>query len=175
MKNGSAASNRQKIVQNVAVLGVLSALAVVSAMWLTVRVGQFIKLSPVFLVVALAGYLYGVWGACLVAVISDVLQSLLAGLGFSPLILVVNVFTAVIFGWFLHNKNRTLNIVMAVLLTQVVGSLCLNTLALSFHFGIPIFQMIYWRLLQTAILIPIEILVLWLVLVVLKLPNRLKR
>ena len=50
----------QSTARNVAVLGIFTALAVVSSMWLTFRIGEFIKISPVFLVVALAGNMYGV-------------------------------------------------------------------------------------------------------------------
>ncbi len=175
MQKNASVPKCRRVVQSVAVLGVLSALAVVSAMWLTVRVGEFIKLSPVFLVVALAGYLYGVGGSFLVALISDILQSLLSGFGFSPIILAVNLFIAMIFGWLLHNSCSISKIVMSVLITQIIGSLCLNTLALSIYFGMPIVPMVYWRAVQTAVLIPTEILTLWLVLKVLKLPERLKR
>ena len=160
--------------KNVAVLGIFSALAVVSSTWLTLRVGEFIKISPVFLVVALAANMYGVWGAALVAFVSDLIQSLISGLGFSPLISAVNVFCAVIFGLILHNSKSFSGITLSVLITQIIGGLVLNTLALHLYFGIPLVPMVYWRALQCGILIVAEILTLWLVLSVLDVPSRLK-
>lgn len=164
----------QSTARNVAVLGIFTALAVVSSMWLTVRVGEFIKISPVFLVVALAGNMYGVLGAVTVAFISDLLQALMAGLGFSPLISAVNVFCAVIFGLALKNSKKFSRIVFSVLVTQIIGGLVLNTLALHLYFGMPLVPMVYWRALQCGVLIVVQTFVLWLVFSVLDIPLKLK-
>lgn len=164
----------QSTARNVAVLGIFTALAVVSSMWLTVRVGEFIKISPVFLVVALAGNMYGVLGAVTVAFISDLLQALMAGLGFSPLISAVNVFCAVVFGVALKNSQKFSRIVVSVLVTQIIGGLVLNTLALHVYYGIPLVPMVYWRAVQCGVLIVVQILVLWLVLSVFDIPSKLK-
>lgn len=164
----------QSTARNVAVLGIFTALAVVSSMWLTVRVGEFIKISPVFLVVALAGNMYGVLGAVTVAFISDLLQALMAGLGFSPLISAVNVFCAVIFGLALKNSRKFSRIVVSVLVTQIIGGLVLNTLALHLYFGMPLVPMVYWRALQCGVLIVVQTFVLWLVFSVLDIPSKLK-
>ncbi len=167
--------NRKDAARGVAVLGIFTALAVISSMWLTLRIGEFIKISPVFLVVAVAGQLYGIVGAVTVAFISDLLQALMAGMGFSPLISAVNVLCAVVFGALLYNSKSVLKIVLAVLVTQVVGGMLLNTLALHLYFGIPLVPMAYWRAVQCLILIVVEILVLWLMLIVLDIPSRLKK
>ena len=164
----------QSTARNVAVLGIFTALAVVSSMWLTVRVGEFIKISPVFLVVALAGNMYGVLGAVTVAFISDLLQALMAGLGFSPLISAVNVFCAVVFGVALKNSKKFSRIVVSVLVTQIIGGLVLNTLALHLYFGMPLVPMVYWRALQCGVLIVVQTFVLWLVFSVLDIPSKLK-
>ena len=164
----------QSTARNVAVLGIFTALAVVSSMWLTVRVGEFIKISPVFLVVALAGNMYGVLGAVTVAFISDLLQALMAGLGFSPLISAVNVFCAVVFGVALKNSKKFPRIVFSVLVTQIIGGLVLNTLALHLYFGMPLVPMVYWRALQCGVLIVAQTFVLWLVFSVLDIPSKLK-
>ena len=164
----------QSTARSVAVLGIFTALAVVSSLWLTVRVGEFIKISPVFLVVALAGNMYGVLGAVTVAFISDLLQALMAGLGFSPLISAVNVFCAVVFGVALKNSKKTSRIVVSVLVTQIIGGLVLNTLALHLYFGMPLVPMVYWRALQCGVLIVAQTFVLWLVFSVLDIPSKLK-
>lgn len=171
--------NNSEYTKAIAILGVLSAVAAVSAgtfpMGLTVRVGEFIKMSPVFVAVALAGSMYGWWAGALVAFVGDVLQSLIAGLGFSPLILAVNVLCGACFGFLLHNTKSMWKIVLSVLLTQVLGGLCLNTLALHYQYGMPIFPTIYWRMLQTAIMTVVEIAVLLFVIKTLELPKRLKK
>lgn len=166
---------RKASTKSIAVLGILSALAAVFAMWLTVRIGPFIKLSPVFLAVALAGYMYGPLGGATVAFIGDTLQSLLSGLGFSPLISLVNVFVGVCFGIVLKNGKSFCKIFTAVLLTQTVGSVLLNTAALYIQYGMPLFPTVYWRLLQAAIMTVVETFTLWLLIVKADLTEKLKK
>ena len=165
-------------IRAVAILGMLSALSAVCSgtfpLGLTVRVGEFIKLSPVFRMVALAGSMYGWWAGALVAFVGDLLQSLTAGLGFSPLIMAVNVLCGACFGLLLHNTKSVVRIVTAVLLTQIIGSLGLTTLALHFQYGMPIFPTIYWRAVQTVIMIAAELIVLILVIKTADLPSRFK-
>lgn len=169
----------RKFIKAVAFLGLMSALAVVCAgvfpMGLTIRIGEFVKLSPVFIVVALAGNLYGWWGGMLVAFIGDFLQSVFAGLGISPLILIINMLSGACFGWLMHNKVSLLRITVSVLLTQIIGSLCFTTLVLRFRLGIPMIPMIYWRIAQTVILIFAEIILLWLIFKAFNLPQKIKR
>ncbi|MBO5746886.1 MAG: folate family ECF transporter S component [Clostridia bacterium] len=171
--------NNSEYTKAIAILGVLSAVAAVSAgtfpMGLTVRIGEFIKMSPVFVAVALAGSMYGWWAGALVAFVGDVLQSLVAGLGFSPLILAVNVLCGACFGLLLYNTKSVWRIVWSVLLTQFVGGLGLNTLALHVQYGMPIFPTVYWRLMQTAVMTVVEIVVLLFVIRTLELPRRLKK
>ncbi len=166
---------RKSNVKSIAMLGILSALAAVFAMWLTVRIGTFIKISPVFLAVALAGFLYGPVGGATVAFIGDVLQSLLSGLGFSPLILCVNVLTGLCFGLILKNGRSLGRVVLSVLLTQGLGSVVLNTLALYIQYGMPIFPTVYWRIMQAAVMTVVETVVLWLLLVKTDFAERLKK
>ena len=171
--------NNTQYTRMVAILGILSAVAVISSgvfpMGLTVRVGEFIKLSPVFLAVALAGSMYGWWAGALVAFIADFMQALVSGLGFSPLILAVNVLCGACFGLLLHNTKSVFKIILSVLLTQVVGGLCLNTLALHWQYGMPIFPTVYWRMLQTAIMIFVETVMLILIIKTADLPKRLRK
>ena len=171
--------NNTQYIRMVAILGILSAIAVISSgvfpSGLTVRVGEFIKLSPVFLVVAMAGSMYGWWAGALVAFIGDFMQALVSGLGFSPLILIVNVLCGACFGLLLHNTKSTFRIVLSVLLTQVAGSLGLTTLALHLQYCMPIFPTVYWRALQTVIMIAVELVMLLLIIKTADLPNKLKR
>lgn len=153
-------TNNRKYLHRLAVLGVMTALAAVCSftfpIGLTVRVGEFMKLSPAFLIIAVVGNLYGWKEASLVAFLSDLLQSLLFG-GFSPLISLVSVFTGACFGWLLHNTKSITRIVISVLLTQIVGSMTLTTAVLCFQYGLPFNPTVYFRILQTVILIAIEI------------------
>ena len=59
--------------------------------------------------------------------------------------------------------------------SSIALRLLLNTLALKIYYGIPFVPMIYLRAVLCVVLIVTEITVLWLVLVVLDLPSRLKK
>ena len=163
----------------IAVIGIMSALAAVCSgtfpMGLTIRVGDFVKLSPIFLLIGIVGNLYGMLGAVLVAFIGDLLQALFSGTGFSPYVSIANVLIGACFGLILYKTNSLLRIIISVLLTQIFGSLILTTMALHLQYGIPYYPTIYWRMLQTAILIAAEIPLLWLVLKKLNIPSKLSK
>ena len=143
---------------------------------LTIRVGSFMKFSPVFIIIGLVAATYGVWEAALVAFLSDLIQSLTAGLGVSPAILIISTLTGLCFGFFLKgNKLNLINIILSVLITQVLGSLGLTTAVLCLRYGLPFTPTIYWRMLQTVILITLEIPILKLLLINADIPNKLKK
>ncbi len=170
-------SNSQHI-RMVAVLGVLSALAVVFSLpfpsGFTVRIGEFLKFSPMFLAVALAGSTYGWWAGAMVGFIGDFFQALLSGLGISPFLLAVSTLNGLVFGLLLHNTKSIWKIVTAVLLTQFIGGLLLTTLVLKIQYGMPIFPTVYWRLLQVSLMTVVEILLLVLTVKTADLPTRFK-
>lgn len=167
-------------IKKITILAVMTALAVICSSnfpyGLTVRVGGFMKLSPVFIIIGIVAATYGTWEAALVAFLSDLIQSLTAGLGISPAILIISTLTGLCFGYFLKGKKLNLiNIILSVLITQIIGSLGLTTAVLCLRYGMPFSPTIYWRLLQTAILIAIEIPILKLLLINLDLPYKLKK
>lgn len=167
-------------IQKITILAVMTALAVICSSnfpyGLTIRVGSFMKFSPVFIIIGLVAATYGVWEAALVAFLSDLIQSLTAGLGISPAILVISTLTGVCFGIFLKQSNLNLfNVILSVLITQIVGSLGLTTAVLCIRYGLPFTPTIYWRMLQTIILITLEIPILKFLLINADIPNKLQK
>ena len=162
---------------NIAVLAVMTALAVVCSgqfpYGLTVRVGEFIKISPIFVIIGVVAATYGVWESALVAFLSDLIQSLTAGLGVSFALLIINTLIGLCFG-FLLRKPNLLKIIISVLLTQIIGSLILITAVLCIRYGMNFKAIILWRVLQTVIMICVEIPVLKLLLINTNLPQKLK-
>ena len=142
-------------------------------MGLTFRVGTFIKISPVFIVTALTGCLYGWRGSTLVAALADIIQGMLFG-GVSWLIVLTKVFTGAMFGLFLHKSYRITRIIIAVAVTQIIGSLGLTSLVLMFEYGMTV-EGFYLRMVQTAVQLCLQPVVLWLLLPVADLPARIKK
>ncbi len=166
----------QKTTQKIAILAILTALAAICSLTfplgLTVRIGDFIKLSPAFLPICIAGSIFGWKGSATVALLSDLIQGALFG-SISPLISLISLLTGAVFGLLLHNKKDLWRIVCAVLLTQLVGSMILTTTVLCLRYGMPLFPTVYWRALQTVILIALQIPILYLLLNVFDIPNKL--
>ena len=172
--------NKTVAIRKITVLAMMTALAVICSTQfpygLTFRVGTVMKLSPLFVIIGIVAATYGIWEATLVAFLSDLIQSLTAGLGVSPAILAISTLTGFCFGVFLRKGQLNLfNIVALVLLTQLVGSLLLTTLVLHFRYGMQFSAIIWWRALQTVIMVAIEIPVLKLLLIDSNIPNKLKR
>lgn len=167
-------------IKKITVLAMMTALAVIcSAQFpygLTFRIGTVVKLSPLFIIIGIVAATYGVLEAALVAFLSDLIQSLTAGLGVSPAILMISTLTGLCFGLFLKpGRLNTFSIVTAVLITQLIGSLLLTTLVLHIRYGIPLLATLWWRVLQTVIMILVEIPVLKILLIDIKIQNKLKR
>ena len=151
---------KNNYIKRLAVLGIMTALAAVCSftfpLGLTVRIGEFLKLSPAFLIIGIVGNLYGWKEAALVSFLSDLIQALLFG-GFSPFISLISILTGACFGLLLYSTQSTAKIAISVVLTQIIGSLTLVTAVLCLQYGMPFFPLIYFRLLQTAILIAVQI------------------
>ena len=172
--------NRTVAIRKITVLAMMTALAVICSTQfpygLTFRVGTVMKFSPLFVIIGIVAATYGIWEAALVAFLSDLIQSLTAGLGVSPSILAISTLTGLCFGVFLkRGKLSVLSIIISVLLTQLIGSLLLTTLVLHFRYGMQFSAIIWWRALQTVIMIAIEIPTLKLLLIDSDIPNKLKR
>ncbi len=162
-------------ITRLAILGIMTALAAVCSftfpLGLTIRIGEFIKMSPSFLIIAIVGNMYGYKEAALVSFLSDLIQSFLFG-GFSPLISLISILTGACFGLLLYNNNHVSRIILSVLLTQIIGSMILTTSVLCFWYSLPLFPTIYFRLIQTAIMIAVEIPVLILFLKIININDR---
>ena len=136
-------------------IAILTALSVVFSLFFTFRVGNILKFSPVFIVIALAAKSYGVFGATLVAVLSDLIQYMMfPANGFSIGIFASNVLLGVIFGFCFKGQINFKKILCAATLSQTV---CTVLIPCVFWVYIEkwyptISSIIYWRLLQAIIM-----------------------
>lgn len=151
-------------IETIVTIAILIALSVVCSMALTVRVGTALKFSPVFVVSALAARRYGPLVAGLVALMADIIQFFMfpTGLPFSFGICLSGVLSGIILGWFMSKKVDFKRIVAGVLSSQILCSLILTTFVMVYvESWSPLFPLVYWRALQTIIMIVIEIILLY--------------
>lgn len=155
----------------------MTALAIICSLTfptgLTFRVGEFMKFSPIFIITALVGSIYGWKESALVALLCDIIQGLIFG-NISILIALANCISGCIFGLLLKGTKSKAKISLAVIITQIVCSLGMISAVLFLRYGQPVFPTIYWRILQTAILISVQIPILFLIIRTLSLPEKIK-
>lgn len=150
---------KQKItVKMLAVMGVLVALEVVIAQFVTFRPTQSIKLSLDFLPIVIAGILYGPVPAMVIAILADVLGAFIFPVGpYFPGFTVTAALTGLLYGALLHRSQTMPRVAVAVGVQQWVLSLLLNSFWLSVLFEWPYLPTLVSRLVQCAILTAVQI------------------
>lgn len=144
MQESSIRSTRR-----IVVLALMVAANVVLSRFLSISLWN-LKIGFAFLPVALAGILFGPVAGGLVGALGD-----FVGATLFPIAAYFPGFTATAFlvgwtyGFLLHKKQGNRRIFLAVLLTEVVGSLLLNTLWISVLFGAPFAALLPPRAVQS--------------------------
>lgn len=139
-------------------LAMLTALAVLMSSFISVNTALF-KIDTSFLPVALAGYYYGPLGGLLVGALGDLIRALCfpTGAYYFPFTLTAAAVGAW-FGFALRKSYRFRDLLLAVLPTQIVCSLLLNSYFISLLFQKEIWSYLWKvRLPQVAIMIPVEL------------------
>ena len=141
-----------------AVMGVLIALEVVIAQFVTFRPTQSMKLSLDFVPIVAAGILFGPVPAMTVSVLADVLGAFIFPVGpYFPGFTVTAALTGLLYGSLLHTERTLPRIALAVGVQQWVLSLLLNTFWLHVLYGMPYVPTLLGRLLQCCILTAAQI------------------
>ena len=151
-----------KQITTVVTLSLLIALEIVLSRFLSFSVwNQKIGLS--FICVVLAAALYGPVGGAVVGGLADFIGAILFPIGaYFPGFTFTRILVGIVFGIFLSGKlyskaNKIVCVVFSVLITQIVGSLLLDTLWISILYGTPFKELMITRLVQCAIMIPLQI------------------
>lgn len=140
-------------------MALLVAISVVLSRFLSIKAWNF-KVSFSFVPLVIAAMLYGPIGAGAVAAVADVIGALLFPFGaFFPGYTLTAFLNGVVYGIFLKKKQNMLNIVLAVLIVQIGGSLLLNTYWISFTYGTPFLALLPTRILQNVVMFVVHIIV----------------
>ena len=150
---------KQKIsTKMLAVMGVLIALEVVIAHFVTFRPTQTMKLSLDFLPIVIAGVMFGPVPAMIIGMLADVLGAFIFPVGpYFPGFTVTAALTGLVYGLLLHRDQSMIRIVIAVAIQQWVLSLLLNTFWLKVLYGMPYIPTLVGRIPQTAILTAVQL------------------
>lgn len=145
--------------KTIAVMGVLIAMEVVLSRFLSISAWN-IKIGFSFVPLVLAAMLLGPVKAGIVGALGDFLVATLLPIGpYFPGFTLTSFLMGVVFGIFLYKKQSPMKITSAVAINQLVLSLLLNTYWISKLYGSP-FRLLYiTRIWQTALLVPVQLLV----------------
>ncbi len=150
--------------KTVTTIAILTALSVVFSLLFTFRVGNFLKFSPVFIVIALAANKYGIIGATIVAILTDFIQYLMfPANSFSIGVFVSNVLLGIIFGICLYKKVTLNRILLSAFLSQAICTVGVTTLSWVYieKWYPTVSSIVYWRILQGSIMFVVITLLLY--------------
>ncbi len=169
MKNNS--SKNKDYLLMIVVLSMLIAMEIVLSRFLAIVKTEQLKISFAFIPLAVASYMYGIKGGIIVGALSDIVGAIAFPIGaYFPGFTVTAAFNGLIFGLFLGKKSVLskgekkpkiiIPAVISVLITQIVGSLFINTYWIAvFISHAPYFGVLLPRLAQTGVMIAVEIII----------------
>ncbi len=161
---------------DIAIISMLTALYIVLSRFLSINT-QVVKIGFSFLPVAIAAYFSGIVGAAVVSGLGDLLGALLFPFGpFFPGYTVTAVLLGIIFGAAFYREYRFRNTVLAVVTTQILCTLFLNTLWTTLLYAKKGFwAYLLTRLPQSLIMTAVQILLIHLVLTAIEQAPALKK
>lgn len=146
----------------ITLLAVLTAMEIVLSRFLSINTWN-LKIGFSFVPIVVAAMLYGPLGGACVAGMGDFLGANLFPIGaYFPGYTVTAVLTGLVFGLLLYKKQTPIRAGLSVAINQLIFSLLLNTFwifltNMSSDNSRPYFTILGTRLLQCAILIPVQI------------------
>ena len=138
-------------------MGLLIAVEIVLTRFVSIQTWN-LRIGFGFLPIAIAGMILGPVNAGIVAAAADLLGAILFPSGtFFPGFTFTALLGGITYGFFLYKKTSQWRILVAVCIHQCFLSLTVNTLWLSILFDSPYWPLFSTRIIQTAIMIPVEL------------------
>lgn len=143
----------------IVLMAMLAATQIVLSRFLSINLWN-LKIGFAFVPIAMAGMLLGPVGAGLTGMVADIIGATLFPSGaFFPGFTLTAFITAFGYGFFLQKKQTMKNILAAVLFSEIVGTILLNTLWISILYGTPFIAVMIPRLGQALGMGIVEVLV----------------
>lgn len=144
-------------VRTITALGLLISTEIVLSRFCSINAWN-LKIGFNFLPVVIAAIFFGPLASATVAALGDFLGAVLFPIGpYFPGFTLTAFCTGLVFGLFLHKSQKLPRITFAVVVNQLVLSLCVNSLWISILYGSPYVVLLSTRLIQCAILGPIQL------------------
>ncbi len=155
--NSGTRINIRQTTIHLTVLGILTALCIVIAMF-TIRPNDSIKISLTFIPVVIAAYIYGPAGAGTVAGLADIIGCIIKPHGMIyPPITMTEIAVGIVFGLFLYKKWSFIRVLFSAGITQLIISAFVTPLWLYFLYGMNYTTLLAARIPQILIMLTIEL------------------
>ncbi len=152
---------KQKSVQKLVIIALLIALNVVLSRIVSIKALNF-KISITFITIVLAAYLYGYFGAIIVAFFGDLIGSLLFPIGpYNPLLSLTAVLSGIVYAYFFRKELNKKNILMACFVNRFIVSMLINTTIISIMYNLSFKATLITRFYQAVVMFVVEILILF--------------
>lgn len=143
----------------IAYLGLLVAAEIVLSRFLSINAWN-IKIGFNFVPIVIAAVLFGPVAAGITGALGDFLGAILFPIGpYFPGFTLTSFLTGLVFGFFLYEKRTPLRILAAVAIVQLVLGLLVNSFWISVLYGSPYLPLLATRIVQCAVLGPVQFLV----------------
>lgn len=150
-------------VRTIVWLALFTALFIVLERFLSINVWNM-RIGFAFIALAMAGMLYGPLAAGLVGAAGDILGMLLFPTGpYFPGFTLNAFLTGAVFGLFLYKGMTIKRMIGAVAVNQLILSLFVQTLWISMTYGAPYIGLLPVRLTQCLVMIPVQLMSLYLI------------
>ena len=147
-------------IKMITTLGLLVAIEIILTRFFSIQSWN-IRIGFGFIPIVIAAVLYGPIESAVVAGVADIIGAILFPFGaFFIGFTITSILTGLIYGFFLRKKQNMKNILGAVLLNQIIGSLLLNTYWISITSGASFQALLYTRIIQFIVLTTVQIVVL---------------
>ena len=158
----SAKKARPRIsVRLMVMVAILTAMQIVLSRFLSYSIWNQ-KIGFAFVPVVLAGMLFGPLAGALVGGLSDFIGAILFPIGaYFPGFTLTAALTGAVFGWLLYKRQNLGRVCIAVLFNQLVLGLVVNSFWIAVLYGSSYVGLLGSRLIQYAIMVPVEIVVTW--------------
>ena len=145
-------------IQSIVVMATLVAMEIVLSRMLSYSVWDM-KIGFAFLPVVIAAIVLGPVRAAIVAALADFLGAILFPIGaYFPGFTLTAALVGILYGLFLHKDQPFWKILISVSIHQLILSLLMNTYWISVLYDSPFTALLVTRLLQCAVMIPVELL-----------------
>ncbi len=142
---------------SIALMGLLLAAQIILSRFCSIATWN-IKIGFTFIPLVLSAGLFGPVGAGVLAALADFLGAVLFPIGpYFPGFTLTQFCVGIVFGLLLQKKQSMGHIVCAVLATQLLGSLLLDSYWISVLYGSPYLALLSTRVIQCAVMSALEI------------------